>query len=70
MMLGAEAVFVGSGIFKSGDPAERAKRIVDAVTYWNDPEKLAQISENLGEPMVGIDIRTLDTNERLAERGW
>ncbi len=70
MMLGAEAVFVGSGIFKSGDPAERARRIVDAVTYWNDPAKLAEISENLGEPMVGIDIRQLDDKELLATRGW
>jgi pyridoxal 5'-phosphate synthase pdxS subunit len=70
MMLGAEAVFVGSGIFKSGDPAERAKRIVDAVTYWNDPVKLAEISENLGEPMVGIDIRQIDEKDLLAVRGW
>lgn len=70
MMLGAESVFVGSGIFKSGDPAERAKRIVDAVTYWNDPVKLAEISENLGEPMVGIDIRQLDDKDLLATRGW
>lgn len=70
MHLGAEAVFVGSGIFKSGDPAERAKRIVDAVTYWNDYDKLAEISTGLGEPMVGIDIRTLPENELLATRGW
>jgi pyridoxal 5'-phosphate synthase pdxS subunit len=70
MHLGAEAVFVGSGIFKSGDPAERAKRIVDAVTFHNDYDKLVEISTNLGEPMVGIDIRTLGENERLAERGW
>lgn len=70
MMLGAEAVFVGSGIFKSGDPAERAKRIVDAVTFWNDPEKLVEVSTNLGEPMVGIDIRQLDEKELMAGRGW
>jgi pyridoxal 5'-phosphate synthase pdxS subunit len=70
MHLGAEAVFVGSGIFKSGDPAERAKRIVDAVTYWNDYDKLAEISTGLGEPMVGIDIRILPENELLATRGW
>ena len=70
MTLGAEAVFVGSGIFKSGDPAERAKRIVDAVTYYNDYDKLVEISSGLGEPMVGIDIRTLDETERLADRGW
>ncbi len=70
MHLGAEAVFVGSGIFKSGDPAERAKRIVDAVTYYNDYDKLAEISENLGVPMVGIDIRQLDEADKLAGRGW
>ena len=70
MHLGAEAVFVGSGIFKSGDPAERAKRIVDAVTYWNDFEKLVEISTGLGEPMVGIDVRTLEEKDLLAARGW
>lgn len=70
MALGAEAVFVGSGIFKSGDPAERAKRMVEAVTYWNDYDKLVEISTNLGEPMVGIDIRMLPENELLATRGW
>jgi pyridoxal 5'-phosphate synthase pdxS subunit len=70
MQLGAEAVFVGSGIFKSGDPAERAKRIVDAVTFYNDYDKLVEISTGLGEPMVGIDIRTLKENEKLAGRGW
>jgi pyridoxal 5'-phosphate synthase pdxS subunit len=70
MLLGAETVFVGSGIFKSGDPAERAKRMVDAVTYYNDYEKLVEISMDLGEPMVGIDIRTIPQNELLATRGW
>ncbi|MGQ9881114.1 MAG: pyridoxal 5'-phosphate synthase lyase subunit PdxS [Armatimonadota bacterium] len=70
MQLGAEAVFVGSGIFKSGDPKRRAKAIVDAVTYYNDPKVLAEISEDLGEPMVGIDIRQLDEKELLAPRGW
>jgi pyridoxal 5'-phosphate synthase pdxS subunit len=70
MTLGAESVFVGSGIFKSGDPAERAKRIVDAVTYYNDYDKLVEISMDLGEPMVGIDIRTIPENELLATRGW
>jgi pyridoxal 5'-phosphate synthase pdxS subunit len=70
MHLGAEAVFVGSGIFKSGDPAERAKRIVDAVTYHDDYDKLVEISTGLGEPMVGIDIRMLDEKELLATRGW
>lgn len=70
MQLGAESVFVGSGIFKSGDPKRRAKAIVDAVTYYNDPKILAEISEDLGEPMVGIDIRQLDEKELLAPRGW
>jgi pyridoxal 5'-phosphate synthase pdxS subunit len=70
MQLGAEAVFVGSGIFKSGDPKRRAKAIVDAVTYYNDPQILAEISEDLGEPMVGIDIRQLEEKELLAPRGW
>ena len=70
MHLGAETVFVGSGIYKSGDPAERAKRIVDAVTYYQDYDKLVTISENLGEPMVGIDIRQLSEADKLAGRGW
>ncbi|MBC8104693.1 MAG: pyridoxal 5'-phosphate synthase lyase subunit PdxS [Cytophagales bacterium] len=70
MTLGAETVFVGSGIFKSGDPAERAKRMVDAVTHYNNYEKLVEISADLGEPMVGIDIRMLPENELLATRGW
>ena len=70
MQLGVDGVFVGSGIFKSGDPAKRAKAIVEATTYYNDPEKLAKISEDLGEPMVGIEIDTLATNQLLANRGW
>ena len=70
MHLGAETVFVGSGVFKSGDPAERAKRIVDAVTYYQDYDKLVTISENLGVPMVGIDIRQLDEKDKMAGRGW
>ena len=70
MHLGAETVFVGSGIFKSGDPAERAKRIVDAVTFYKDYAKLAEVSEGLGEPMVGIDIRTIPDGERFDKRGW
>lgn len=70
MHLGAETVFVGSGIYKSGDPAERAKRIVDAVTYYQDFDKLVTISEGLGEPMVGIDIRQLTEADKLAGRGW
>ncbi len=70
MHLGAESVFVGSGIFKSGDPAKRAKAIVEAVTHYEDPAKLAAISENLGEPMVGINCDDLGEKERLASRGW
>ncbi|MDR3707003.1 MAG: pyridoxal 5'-phosphate synthase lyase subunit PdxS [Capsulimonadaceae bacterium] len=68
--LGAEAVFVGSGIFKSGDPKRRAKAIVAATTYFDKPDILAEISEDLGEPMVGIDIKTLSEQELLATRGW
>lgn len=70
MQLGVDGVFVGSGIFKSGDPAKRAYAIVQAVTHYNDPKILAEISENLGEPMVGINIDTLAENEKLAHRGW
>ena len=68
MQLGAEGVFVGSGIFKSGDPAKRARAIVQAVTYYNDPVKLAELSENLGEAMSGLEIKTLEN--KYAERGW
>lgn len=68
MQLGSEGVFVGSGIFKSGDPEKRAKAIVQAVTYYNDPAKLAELSENLGEPMSGLEIKTLEN--KYAERGW
>jgi pyridoxal 5'-phosphate synthase pdxS subunit len=70
MYLGAEAVFVGSGIFKSKDPARRAKAIVEAVTYYKDPKKLAEISTDLGEPMLGINTRSLPESEQLAGRGW
>lgn len=70
MQLGCDGVFVGSGIFKSGDPAKRAKAIVEATTHYNDPALLAKISENLGEPMVGIEIDKITVAERLAERGW
>jgi pyridoxal 5'-phosphate synthase pdxS subunit len=70
MRLGAEAVFVGSGIFKSSDPYKRAKAIVDAVTYYDQPEILAEISRGLGEPMRGIDVRTLSVTELLQVRGW
>ncbi|AEJ62042.1 Pyridoxal biosynthesis lyase pdxS [Spirochaeta thermophila DSM 6578] len=70
MQLGAEAVFVGSGIFKSENPAKRAKAIVEAVTYYNDPKKLAEISRGLGEPMHGIEVRTIEEGRQLAQRGW
>jgi pyridoxal 5'-phosphate synthase pdxS subunit len=70
MLLGAEAVFVGSGIFKSKDPAQRAKAIVEAVTYYKDPKKLAEISTGLGEPMLGINSHTLAESDQLAVRGW
>jgi len=70
MQLGVDGVFVGSGIFKSGDPAKRAHAIVQAVTHYNNPEILAEVSRNLGEPMVGINIDDLAETERLAERGW
>jgi len=70
MKLGAETVFVGSGIFKSGDPAKRAKAIVESVLFHKDPKKLAEISRNLGEPMVGINVSSLDEKELLAGRGW
>ena len=69
MQLGSEGVFVGSGIFKSSDPAKRARAIVEAVTYYNDPLKLAEVSEGLGEAMSGIDLRDLAENEKLAKRG-
>ncbi len=70
MQLGVDGVFVGSGIFKSGDPAKRANAIVQAVTHYNNPEILAEVSRNLGEPMVGINIDDLAETERLAKRGW
>jgi pyridoxal 5'-phosphate synthase pdxS subunit len=70
MQLGVDGVFVGSGIFKSGDPARRARAIVMAVTHYNDPQVLAEVSENLGEPMVGINIDTLPASEKMAARGW
>jgi pyridoxal 5'-phosphate synthase pdxS subunit len=69
MQLGAEAVFVGSGIFKSGDPVKRARAIVRAVTHFEDPKVLVEVSKGLGEPMVGIDINTMPAHERLAGRG-
>jgi pyridoxal 5'-phosphate synthase pdxS subunit len=70
MQLGVDGVFVGSGIFKSGDPAQRAHAIVQAVTHYDNPEILAEVSRGLGEPMVGINIGDLAETERLAERGW
>ena len=70
MQLGVDGVFVGSGIFKSGDPVKRARAIVEAVTFYNAPEKLAAISENIGEAMVGIEIDTLPPQQLLASRGW
>ena len=68
MQLGAQAVFVGSGIFKSADPARRARAIVEATAHFADPEIVAKVSYNLGEPMAGAEIATLDV--KLAERGW
>jgi pyridoxal 5'-phosphate synthase pdxS subunit len=70
MQLGAEAVFVGSGIFKSGDPIVRAKAIVEATTHYEDPDVLIRVSENLGEAMVGINIDTLEEKDKLQTRGW
>jgi pyridoxal 5'-phosphate synthase pdxS subunit len=69
MQLGAESVFVGSGIFKSGNPAKRAKAIVQAVKHFNDPAKLAEISRNLGEAMTGISMSQLKDSDKLAGRG-
>lgn len=70
MQLGVDGVFVGSGIFKSGNPAKRAKAIVEATTHFRDAKLLAEISRNLGEAMVGINIDTIPENELLAKRGW
>ena len=70
MQLGAEAVFVGSGIFKSGDPEVRARAIVEATTHYEDADVLVRVSENLGDAMVGINIDTLDESQLLQKRGW
>jgi pyridoxal 5'-phosphate synthase pdxS subunit len=70
MQLGAEGVFVGSGIFKSGDPAKRAEAIVKATTFYDDPDVIAKVSRGLGEAMVGINISSLPESERFAGRGW
>ena len=70
MQLGAESVFVGSGIFKSEDPVSRAKAIVESVTYYNDAHKLAEISENLKSAMKGLDISEIHADQMMQERGW
>ena len=70
MQLGAEGVFVGSGIFKSGNPAERAEAIVKATTFYDDPDVVAKVSRGLGEAMVGINVDEIPEPHRLAERGW
>jgi pyridoxal 5'-phosphate synthase pdxS subunit len=70
MQLGVDGVFVGSGIFKSGDPAKRAKAIVEAVTHYNNPEILLNVSRNLGEAMVGINVTSMPEGDRIAQRGW
>jgi len=70
MQLGAEGVFVGSGIFKAGDPEKRAQAIVKAVTNYNDPKILAEVSENLGEAMVGINVYSINEEEKMANRGY
>ncbi len=70
MQLGSDGVFVGSGIFKSGDPVERGRAIVQAVTHFNDPAIIADVSKGLGEPMVGLEISSLKEEQLLSTRGW
>ncbi|MBI5052640.1 MAG: pyridoxal 5'-phosphate synthase lyase subunit PdxS [Chloroflexi bacterium] len=70
MQIGVDGVFVGSGIFKSGDPAKRAKAIVEATTHYRDPQIIAEVSRNLGEPMVGRQVHDIPSTELLAGRGW
>lgn len=70
MQLGCDGVFVGSGIFKSGDPRKRAAAIVKAVTHYNDPKILAEVSEDLGEPMVGINVYSVKEEDKMADRGY
>ena len=70
MQLGAEGVFVGSGIFKSGDPAKRAEAIVKATTFYDDPDVVAKVSRGLGQAMVGLNVSTMPESERYAGRGW
>ncbi len=70
MQLGVDGVFVGSGIFKSSNPAARAKAIVQATTHYKDAKLIAEVSRNLGEAMSGLDVRTMKTEDMLATRGW
>ena len=70
MQLGADGVFVGSGIFKSEDPAQRAAAIVKAVTHYRDPKIIAEVSKGLGEAMAGLEIKDIPESELLATRGW
>jgi len=70
MQLGSDGVFVGSGIFKSGDPATRARAIVEATTHFKDPDVITRVSSGLGEAMVGIGLDELAPEQRLATRGW
>ena len=70
MQLGVDGIFVGSGIFKSGNPAKRARAIVEATTHYNDPEVIAEVSKGLGEPMAGINVASLSEGQLMAERGW
>ncbi len=70
MALGAQAVFVGSGIFMSNEPLKRAKAVVQATTYWQDAKKLVEISTGIGEAMKGIEMEKLSDDQRLAKRGW
>ncbi|HUV25307.1 MAG TPA: pyridoxal 5'-phosphate synthase lyase subunit PdxS [Methanomassiliicoccales archaeon] len=70
MQMGSDGVFVGSGIFKSNDPAPRAKAIVEAVTHYDDPQVIAEVSKNLGDAMPGLEIANISPESRLQERGW
>jgi pyridoxal 5'-phosphate synthase pdxS subunit len=70
MQLGAEGVFVGSGIFKSGNPVQRAEAIVKATTFFDDPDVVAKVSRGLGEAMVGLNVDEIPEPHRLSERGW
>jgi pyridoxal 5'-phosphate synthase pdxS subunit len=70
MSLGAQAVFVGSGIFKASDPSARAHAIVRATTHWQDPAEVLAASRGLGTAMVGLELETIPPAQRLAQRGW